>query len=80
LRRPDFEEKKMLTEKQAAEAYREMSDSTGDLLRVRHDARRERRVKPDPEVNPLAELDYEKGATWNEQTPQATPLRASTCA
>lgn len=56
----------MLTEEQAAEAYREMTDSTRDLLRVRHDARRECRIKPDPEVNPLAELDYEEGATWDE--------------
>ena len=28
------------------------------------------RVKPDPETNPLADLDWEKVPTWNEQTPQ----------
>jgi hypothetical protein len=33
-----------------------------------------------PETNPLADLDCEKVPTWDEQTVQATPLRASTCA
>jgi len=37
-------------------------------------------VKPDPETNPLADLDCEKMPRWDEQTVQAIPLRASTCA
>jgi hypothetical protein len=36
-------------------------------------ARQWQRIKPDPEVNPLAELDYEEWATWNEPL-VTTPL------
>jgi hypothetical protein len=51
----------MLTEEQRADAYREMTDSTRHLVRwTRDNARQEQRVKPDPETNPLAELDFEK--------------------
>jgi len=58
-----------------------MTDSTHDLVRWTRDNRQQwQRVKPDPEVNPLAELDWEKEPTWDERTPHATPLRASTCA
>jgi hypothetical protein len=49
-------------------------------VRVRWRARTIHRVKPDPEVNPLAELDYEEGATSDQDVPDATPLRASTSA
>jgi hypothetical protein len=51
----------MLTEEQAADAYREMTDSTRHLVRwTRDNLRQERRIKPDEETHALAELDYEK--------------------
>jgi hypothetical protein len=53
-----------ITEEQRADAYREMTDSTRHLVRgTRDNARREQRVKPDPESHPVAELDYEKDST-----------------
>ena len=74
------EGKKMLTEEDSADAYREMTHSTRHLVQVRNNAREEHRVKPDAETHPLAELDYEELATLDEQTPQATLARACTCA
>jgi hypothetical protein len=54
----------MLTEQQAADAYREMTDSTRDLVRwAGEEPRQRQRVKPDPETNPLADLDCEKVPT-----------------
>ena len=54
----------MITEEKNADAYRAMTDSTRHLVRwTRDNARQEQRVKPDPETNPLAELDYEKEPT-----------------
>jgi hypothetical protein len=71
----------MLPEEQSANAYAEATDGTRrSVLGTRDNARQWHRVKPDEEVHPLAELDYEERATWDERTPQATPLRASTCA
>jgi hypothetical protein len=57
--------------------YRDATDSTRSLVRVRHEAPKRDRVKPDPEDNRLAELDYEELATlddaavwlWTEQAP-----------
>jgi hypothetical protein len=70
----------MLAEEQAA-AYAEATDRCRDsLLRARDNARQWQRVKPDPETNPLADLDCEKTPTWDHRVPQATPLQASTCA
>jgi hypothetical protein len=72
---------KMLTEEEAASAYEEATDGCRRLVcRTQGNARQSRRVKPDPETNPLADLDCEKVPASDEQTPQATPLRASTCA
>jgi hypothetical protein len=67
----------MLTEEETAAAYEEATDgcrlwALGD----RDNARQARRVKPDPETNPLADLECEKVPTWVEQTVQAMPLRA----
>jgi hypothetical protein len=71
----------MLTEEQAADAYEEATDGCRRLDRATQDnARTVCRVKPDEETHLLAGLDYEERATWNELVPQATPLRASTCA
>ena len=74
----------MLTEEEAAAAYAEATDSarsTRYLIRdTRDNAQNSQRVKPDPETNPLADLDCEKVPTWDEHVPQATLLRASTCA
>jgi len=54
----------MLTEEQRVDTYREMTDSTRHLVRwTRDNPQRQQRVKPDPETNPLAELDYEKKPT-----------------
>ena len=56
----------MLTEEQAANAYEEVTDGCRRLVRLTSDnARQWQRVKPDEETNPLAELDYEEGATWD---------------
>ncbi len=47
--------------KSYCDEHAEATDSTRRLVRAtRENARRVNRVKPDPEVNPLAELDYEK--------------------
>lgn len=51
----------MLTEEEAADLYREMTDSTRVLGGwTRDNARRANRVKPDVEGHPLAGLDWEK--------------------
>ena len=56
----------MLTEEQAANAYEEVTDGCRRLVRVTSDnAPQWQRVKPDEELHPLAELDYEEGATWD---------------
>jgi len=71
----------MPTLEDRANAYAEATDSTRHLVRATRDnARQWQRVKPDPETNALADLDCEKMPRWDEQTVQATPLRASTCA
>jgi hypothetical protein len=74
LRRPDFQEKKMLAVENSADAYEEATDGCRHLVRATRDNPRQwQRVKPDPEINPLAEVDWEEGATWDEPlvtTPQ----------
>ena len=71
----------MLTEEQAASAYEQATDGCRhSLVGTRDNARQCQRVKPDPETNPLADLDCEKVPTWDQPVSQATPLRASTCA
>jgi hypothetical protein len=50
------------------------------LLRVLNDDRKEQRVKPDLEVHPLAEVDYEKEPTRVSQPAQPTLQQAHTCA
>lgn len=50
----------MTTEEKNADAYRAMTDSTRDLLRVPNNYRQQQRVKPEPETHPLAQLDFEK--------------------
>jgi hypothetical protein len=55
----------MSTLEDRASAYEEATDGCRHLvLGTRDNARTIHRVKPDPEVNPLAELDYEKEPTW----------------
>lgn len=70
----------VLTEEQAADAYAEATDGCRYLFPPGSDFRPRLRVKPDPETNPLADLDCEKVPTWDQRVPQATPLRASMCA
>jgi hypothetical protein len=71
----------MVTQGQAAADYADAIDGCRhSLLGTRDNARQWQRVKPDPETNPLADLDCEKVPTWHQPVPQATPLRASTCA
>jgi hypothetical protein len=62
-----------------AHAYAEATDGCRCLFPLGSDFRPRQRDKPDPETNPLADLDCEKVPTWDEHMPQATPLRASTC-
>ena len=55
---------KMLTEEQAADAYREMTHGCRYLIPpTSHIVRQAQRVKPDEETHLLAELDYEKEPT-----------------
>lgn len=71
----------MLTEEQAASAYEQATDGCRpSLLGTLDNARQWQRVKPDPETDPLADLDCEKLPTWDQPVPQAIPLRVSTCA
>ena len=71
----------MLTEEQAANAYADVTDGCRhSVLATRDTARTIQRVKPDPEVNPLAQLDYKEWATWDEHMPQPTLQQAHTCA
>lgn len=64
----------MLTEEDRSDAYREATDSTRHLVRwTRDNARQWQRVKPDPETNPLADLDCEKVPMWDEPL-VTTPL------
>jgi hypothetical protein len=70
----DEEKNKMLAEEDRADANREMTDVTRHLVRVTRDnARQWQRVKPDPEVHPLAGLDWEKEPMWDEPL-VTTPL------
>jgi hypothetical protein len=67
----------MLAEVQSADAYREMTDSTRDLVRwTRDKARQWQRVKPDEELHPLAELDYE-GVANREKEGRASVIHAA---
>ena len=71
----------MLTEEQAAAYYADSTDGCRpSLVGKRDNAQKSQRVKPDPETNLLVDLDCEKVPTWDQRVPQATPLRASTCA
>jgi hypothetical protein len=71
----------MLTEEQAAAAYELATDGCRpSALGSRDNAQESQRVKPDEESNPLAGVDWEKEATWDQRVPQATLLRASTYA
>ncbi len=52
---------KLITEEQAAIAYEEATDGCRhSLLGTRANAQEWQRVKPDPETNPLADLDCER--------------------
>jgi len=64
----------MLTEEQTADAYADATDGCRHLVRAtRENARQWQRIKPDSELHPLAELDYEKEPTWDEPL-VTTPL------
>ena len=64
-----------------ADAYAEATDGCRYLIPpASHVVRQARRVKPDPETNPLADLDWEKEPTPVQRPAVPTPLRASTCA
>ena len=65
---------KLITEEQAAIAYEEATDGCRrSVLGTRDNALHWQRVKPDEEVHPLAELDWEKEPTWDEPL-VTTPL------
>jgi hypothetical protein len=74
-----------VTKKQdISDLYRDATDSTRSLIGVPHEVPKGR-VKPDPEVNSLAELDYEELATlgdeaarlWTEQAPRNSAGRSN---
>ncbi len=55
-------------------AYEDATDGCRYLIRdARDNSQNSQRVKPDPETNPLSELDWEREATWNEPL-VTTPL------
>ena len=57
----------MLALEQAASAYEQATNGCRRLVRLTgDDARLRQRVKPDEETNPLGELDFEEGATWDD--------------
>jgi hypothetical protein len=57
----------MLTEEQAASAYEQATDGCRrSVIGTRDNAPQWQRVKPDEEFHPLAELDFEEGATWDD--------------
>ena len=63
-----------ITEEASAAAYAEATDGCRpSLVGTRDTARQWQRVKPDPETNPLAEIDWEKEPTWHEPL-VTTPL------
>lgn len=69
------------TEENGAHAYAEATDGCRrSLLGTLDNARQRKRVKPDEESHVLAKVDYEKEPMLVDNMPQATPLRASTCA
>ena len=71
----------MLSEEQAASAYEQATDGCRrSVLGTRDNALHWQRVKPDPETNPLADLDCEKVPTWDQPVLQATLSRACTSA
>ena len=58
---------KLITEEQAAIAYEEATGGCRrSVLGTRNNAPHWQRVKPDEELHPLAELDFEEGATWDD--------------
>lgn len=64
----------MLAEEQAAAAYEQATDGCRrSVLDTRGSAPHWQRVKPDPETNPLADLDCEKLPMWDEPL-VTTPL------
>jgi hypothetical protein len=66
----------MLTQRQAAADYADATDGCRRLaLGTRDNAPHWQRVKPDPETNPLADLDCEKAPTWDEQQITIPPPR-----
>ncbi len=68
----------MPAEEQTAAAYEEATDGCRhSLLGTADSARQLERVKPDPETNPLADLDSEKVSTWDD--PLITTPRRDLC-
>ena len=66
----------MLTEEQASADYADAKDRCRlSALGDRDNAHQSRRVKPDPETNPLADLDCEKEPTWSEPLVTTPPPR-----
>jgi hypothetical protein len=52
-----------------ADAYKEATDSSRHLLRVRSNDRQEHRIKPDLETHPEAEFDFEGSSAIKQITP-----------
>jgi hypothetical protein len=77
-RQSEDREEDVTKKEDISDLYRDATDSTRSLIRVRHEAPKRDRVKPDPESGRLAEFDYEELATvgdeaarlWTEQAPQ----------
>ncbi len=75
----------MTKKEDIGDLYRDATDSTRSLVRVRHEAPKRSGVKPDAEDNPLAKLDYDELPTlgdvaarlWTEQAPRNSAGRSN---
>jgi hypothetical protein len=70
----------MMMEEERADAYREMTGTRHSVRWTRDSVRQRRRVKPDPETNPLADIDWEKEPTHVESPAEPTRREGCTCA
>jgi hypothetical protein len=70
----------MMMEEERADAYREMTGTRHLDRRTPDTVRRHQRVKPDPETNPLADIDWEKEPPHVESPPEPTRREGCTCA
>ncbi len=70
----------MTKKENIGDLYRDATDSTRSLVRVRYEAQKRDRVKSDEEMHFEAAFDFEKEPKSAEQSAEPTLQRAYTCA